>query len=271
VFPPMRGGIFYEHGHRLLASGVGTLTLFYLLAVWRRGVGQRLYAALGLSLVVVQALLGGLTVMMRLPPEVSIAHLGTSMLYFAWTLGANLMVQPMQPSPLRAVPRRLLYVASAGVYLQVLLGAVVRHRGASMRCGYDAVLCLGRALPGDGLQWLQTSHRLLALLVAGLVLVATLPVIKQARSQGRRGLRQLGIAAHALVCSQVLMGVLVIKTGVNLHVVTTHLALGALLWGCMVLLSLSCGAPSVARRDRRAAATEHAALGAQPHEPSGAC
>src|SRR5687767_8079859 len=76
LMPPMVGGIFYEHGHRMVASFVGLLTL--ILAVWvsrresRRGVRRLAWVALGA--VCVQGLLGGLTVLFFTPLPISVAH-----------------------------------------------------------------------------------------------------------------------------------------------------------------------------------------------------
>src|SRR5688500_4894341 len=87
VFPPMRGGILYEHSHRLLASAVGLVTLVVATLTWRRPDPRlRILAALGVALVIFQGCLGGLTVLLRLPPIISVAHLATSMVFFAWTL-----------------------------------------------------------------------------------------------------------------------------------------------------------------------------------------
>jgi len=82
--PPMVGNIFYEHGHRLVAATVGLLTL--ALALWtaraeaRRGVRRLAWACL--AAVVAQGLLGGLTVLLLLPPSVSIAHAVLAQTYF---------------------------------------------------------------------------------------------------------------------------------------------------------------------------------------------
>ena len=243
AFPLMQGGVLYEHGHRLLAGAVALLTASFLAAVWPCGNRLRAFGALGLALVLIQALLGGLTVVLRLPPAVSIAHLGTSMAFFAWTLCANVVVRETRAAPLSlsCTQQRLVFWASIGVYSQLLLGAVVRHRAASMSCGYDALWCAGQLWPQSGLQWLQTAHRLWGIIVAGLVVQSTLPVLRQARLHGRVWLRRLGLATHLLVLLQIAMGILVVKTGVQLHVVTTHLGLGALLWGSMVALYLHAG------------------------------
>src|SRR5258708_39305040 len=69
LMPPMVGGVFYEHGHRMAAATVGLLTL--ALAIWtttderRTGVRRLAWAALAAG--VAQGFLGGLTVLHPLP------------------------------------------------------------------------------------------------------------------------------------------------------------------------------------------------------------
>src|ERR1700742_5051645 len=71
TFPPSKwvGGIFYEHGHRLIASTVGFLTI--VLAAWLWRVDPRRWmkwlGVLALVAVVLQGVLGGLTVLFFLP------------------------------------------------------------------------------------------------------------------------------------------------------------------------------------------------------------
>jgi cytochrome c oxidase assembly protein subunit 15 len=83
------GGIFYEHGHRLIASTVGLLTVVLTVWVWRADPRRwvRWLAAGALGAVVVQGLLGGLTVLLLLPAPVSIGHAGLAQLFFCLTLG----------------------------------------------------------------------------------------------------------------------------------------------------------------------------------------
>ena len=89
-FPEMKGNVFFEHGHRLFASLVGVLTV--ILCGLCFGVvekGQRWGRRLGLlavGLVIFQGVLGGLTVIYKLPTLISLAHLCTSMLFFALVL-----------------------------------------------------------------------------------------------------------------------------------------------------------------------------------------
>src|SRR5947199_8457570 len=74
-FPPMVGGILYEHGHRMAAGAVAALTTALALWTWweepRRSV--RGLAAAALLVIVLQAVLGGVTVLLRLPTAVSVS------------------------------------------------------------------------------------------------------------------------------------------------------------------------------------------------------
>ena len=88
----MVGGIFYEHGHRLIASTVGFLTI--ILAVWLwwadpRGWVRRL-GFIALAAVILQGVLGGLTVIYLLPPPISIGHAGLAQIFFCLTVSLAL-------------------------------------------------------------------------------------------------------------------------------------------------------------------------------------
>ena len=76
VFPPMVGGVLYEHGHRMVAAFVGmlTVTLVVLYTRWEPRRWVRWLARGALAAVILQGLLGGLTVLLRLPTAVSVAH-----------------------------------------------------------------------------------------------------------------------------------------------------------------------------------------------------
>src|SRR5215210_3257717 len=87
-FPKMVGNLYWEHGHRMIAASVGFLTI--LLAIFlqvreRRSWVKRL-GWIALGLVIVQGLLGGLTVKLSLPVTVSSAHGTLAQLFFLTTV-----------------------------------------------------------------------------------------------------------------------------------------------------------------------------------------
>ena len=88
VMPQMTGGVLFEHGHRMVATFVGLLTIGLVICLsraekraWMRRLG---WVALGA--VIVQGLLGGLTVLLLLPPPVSVAHACLAQLFFSTTV-----------------------------------------------------------------------------------------------------------------------------------------------------------------------------------------
>jgi heme a synthase len=136
--PPMVGGIFYEHGHRMIAASVGLLSI--VLAVWLWRVETRRWVRwLGLAAVgavIAQGILGGLTVLFFLPPAVSSAHAVLAQLFFCTILSIALFTsawwQRTQPLAGDAgTPRihSLAALTAAAVLVQLVLGAALRHKG----------------------------------------------------------------------------------------------------------------------------------------------
>jgi heme A synthase len=241
VFPEMRGGVLYEHGHRLAALAVAFLTvaLAALVFRFRSGRGLRLMAAGAVLLVGVQAGLGALTVIFRLPLLVSASHLATSMAFFSLVILLAHRLRPEGPrAPAR--PRALVGLAAAAVYLQIVLGALVRHTGAALACGTDLLLCEGRLWPAWGPAQLHMAHRLAGLAVAALVVAAGLRAWR-AGAGGPPLRRRLALAAPLLVVAQVGLGLLTVASYVALPVVSLHLATGAALLADLLVLFLLLG------------------------------
>src|SRR6202008_3868948 len=87
-FPRMVGNLFWEHGHRMVATTVGLLTIvltIYILRKEKRRWGRRL-GVFALLAVIAQGLLGGLTVKLMLPLIVSAAHATLAQLFFCTTV-----------------------------------------------------------------------------------------------------------------------------------------------------------------------------------------
>jgi protoheme IX farnesyltransferase len=186
-FPPMVGGIRYEHTHRMIAAVVGLMIVALAAWLWkaepRRWVRWLGYAAAGG--VVLQAFLGGLTVLLMLPPAVSIAHASLGPSVFVLTVLVAAATSGPEGIPLfvasRAVHRWSLLAALAAA-AQLLFGAVLRHtgRGLALHVAGAALLALaaagcwrsvGRQRAASGVLCAGT-HRLLGLLIAQLALGA---------------------------------------------------------------------------------------------------
>ena len=184
-------------------------------------------AAGALGLVIFQGLLGGLTVLYRLPTLVLVMHLGTSMLF----LSLAIVLAVRQPQ--LAVPRGLLWLTAAAIYVQILLGATVRHTGAGLVC-VDLPFCRGALWPSavHPMVHLHMAHRAFAFVVLGLVVWSSLRVARSSRGP----IRALAWAAPGLVLVQIALGILTIVTFKDLLPVTAHLLVAALLLADYVAL-----------------------------------
>jgi heme a synthase len=137
VMPPMTGGVFFEHGHRMVATSVGLLTIGLVILLMRREerAWMRRLGWVALGAVVVQGLLGGLTVLLLLPPAVSVAHACLAQLFFSTTVAMALFTSPSWEQGPDLVSdygwpsmRALAIVTPAAVLTQIALGAGFRHR-----------------------------------------------------------------------------------------------------------------------------------------------
>jgi cytochrome c oxidase assembly protein subunit 15 len=137
----MVGGVLYEHGHRMIAGFTILLTLgivIYTLAVDRRGWMKKL--AIGaFGTIIVQAILGGVTVLNFLPPAVSTAHALVGQTFFAIAVSIALLTGRKYTGEVErtAVDRRqpsliaLTLLSVLVLYVQLVLGGMFRHKGMS--------------------------------------------------------------------------------------------------------------------------------------------
>lgn len=243
LMPPMVGGIFYEHGHRMIASFVGFLTLVQAAWIWavepRAWVRRLAFVALGA--VICQGILGGLTVLYYLPTPISVAHACLAQAFFCLTIILAVVLSPSWQAPV-SEPRpstspRFPVVAAGVIYLQLILGAVMRHTRAGLAIP-DFPLALGQVIPpfdAPGVA-IHFAHRVGALVVTAVLLSLAWTLSRDPTARGR--LRTLGLAAAGGVALQVSLGAATVLTGKAPIVTSLHVATGAALLGLLVLTSL---------------------------------
>jgi heme A synthase len=253
----------------LPALGVALVAIGYAAFGWaiaRARETDGKLAGAALALVIFQGLLGGLTVIYRLPSLVLVMHLGTSMLLLSLMLvialraglgqreaglgPARAGLRPQASglglgasrfgrageSPRPAAPRAILWLTTAAVYLQILLGATVRHTGAGLVCT-DLPYCRGALWPAGvhPMVHLHMAHRAFALLVLALVAWSSVRIAREARGY----VRLLALLSPALVLLQIGLGVASIVTFKAIVPLTAHLLVGALLLADEVALLAS--------------------------------
>jgi heme o synthase len=277
LMPPMVGGILYEHGHRMVAALVSFfvgLQMGVLLWGEKRKAVRRLGVA-AFAAILAQALLGGLTVLFLLPPAVSSAHAGLAQIVFAltasiaWTTSrswrSGAIVEAVSAPDAEALNRafRLASLAALATYVQILLGAVMRHTGAGLAIP-DFPLSFGHLVPtaaelarrGAAIAF---AHRAFAL-VAALCVLAALVAAWRLRDRVPV-LASLTAAWGSALGLQLVLGALSVWTKKAVPVTAAHLAVGGLLWVSAVLVALTLGRA-------RARARALAAGGALPGRPA---
>ncbi len=244
----MVGGILYEHGHRMIASVVGCLTIGLAVWLWLRD-ERRWVKRLGLVAVVavtLQGLLGGITVLYFLPAPVSIGHAALAQIFFCLTVSLALFTSPGWRSGRPAVDdrtlRRFAVATAALVYVQILAGATMRHVGAGLAIP-DFPLAFGGLIPPewtDGIA-VHFAHRMGAVIVSIAVLATTTHVWRHHRSQ--RELRRPALLMPIIAAVQITLGGLAVLSGLAVTINTAHVATGAALLSTSLVLALRTSQP----------------------------
>jgi cytochrome c oxidase assembly protein subunit 15 len=247
TFPPSKwvGGIFYEHGHRLIASGVGFLTIILAAWLWLKE-SRRWLAWTGVAAVatvVAQGVLGGLTVIFFLPAAVSTAHAGLAEIFFCLTIAIALFTSPgwIEGYGVRnlddVILRRLATTTTVLIYAQILMGATMRHTGAGLAIP-DFPLMFGRLVPDhwDPKIAIHFAHRVGAVIVT-LAIVATTGYVWR-HDRRNRGLTRPAALLPALVAVQVTLGALTVLSRRDVWINSLHVVCGALVLTTSLVLTL---------------------------------
>ena len=252
TFPPSKwvGGILYEHGHRLIATTVGLLTIVLAAWLWVRD-PRRWMKWLGvgaLGAVVAQGVLGGLTVLFYLPASISTAHAGLAEIFFCSVVSIALFTSPgwmagyetsvrVEPDGAERRLRAFATTATVVIYAQILVGATMRHTGAGLAIP-DFPLMLGGIIPPrwDPKIAVHFAHRVGALVVIGAVVSAALLV--RSHLSKRRELTRPATLLAALTALQATLGALTVVSGLNTWINSVHVVCGALVLTTSLVLTL---------------------------------
>jgi cytochrome c oxidase assembly protein subunit 15 len=233
LMPPMEGNIFYEHGHRMVATTVGLLTIG--MAIWlMRAERRRWLRNLGwiaLAAVVAQGVLGGMTVIFMLPKPVSIGHACLAQLFFSTTVAVALFTSESWSRGAHVVDNAgapplhwLALAAACCVFVQLALGASARHQAIGI-------------LP----------HVIGALVATGMVLWVSVRVLM--RHAGHDALRRSALALLSITFFQVFLGIAAYMSRlataeapqpmpIMVGFTVAHVAVGALTLASSVVLAI---------------------------------
>lgn len=258
--PEMSGGVFYEHGHRMIAASVGFLTIILNVWLWKaeRRLWVRGLGLVALGSVITQGILGGLTVLFYLPPPISVLHASMAPLFFSMILTLTVVTSRGWEQFTRSLREgfqaisegsgselRWAIASSVAVYFQYVLGAAVRHSGTVN--GTKGAVLVTSAL---------VSHIVGAVVLVGVVLFASVMIIRRVQEPG---VARLAYMKLSLLFVQLFLGFgaylvridpanQVQPTLGRIWVTTSHLAVGALLLATSLILALRLAQQSALRR-----------------------
>ena len=232
MMPPMVGGIRYEHTHRLIASLVGLMTLG--LTVWTLFVEQRRWvrrlAIVSFGAVVLQGILGGLTVLYLLPAPISIFHACLAQTFLALIVSLAFVTSREWLATVSykgdlSKLKHLLFLVAGFIYLQLILGATLRH---------------------THLDFLAIPHIIVAFLVLIHVSLVLVHVLKEHEGEKKLTRPAIGLAFLALFQISLGMGAFVYRimfsqtqtTFGKIFFLTGHQALGSVFLATAVFFIL---------------------------------
>jgi len=266
LFPPMVGGIFYEHSHRMVASLVGFLTLCLAVCLARvekrRWVKYLGFAAL--AVVILQGLLGGITVLFLLPKPISISHGILAQTFFiltiiiAYSQSAERLNREIKGSP--EPVSKILWDCSiifALIYVQLIIGAIMRHTSSGLAIP-DFPQMGGSFLPGFdekmliNINWhrfqmnlpsvimpqimIHFGHRLWAGLILIWVVVLTIKTFRYYTQEHQ--MFKTVLILDAIILIQVGLGIATVLSEKFYTITSAHVATGALALGFITFLLL---------------------------------
>ena len=240
LLPPLDLHAIIEYSHRTtasLTSGLVVLTAAVAWLAWRKRRDLVIPASVALGLLIVQVVLGAITVRLELPPMIVLAHLATAMAL----LGAVCVtaVAALIPAPAGTVDRssiRWTLLAAGGTYLLIISGSLVVGSGASGSCDAWPLCGGGFSFGFDGLPAIQLLHRGAAAVIGLLIVFSLVSVLARHRRQPAvRATVALTLAALAF---QVAVGAAVVSLQLPASLRGLHLALASAVWAGTVILAV---------------------------------
>src|SRR5215469_1556611 len=245
--------VFLEQFHRFTAATVSILIvlLFIGIIAWARK--DRLLLTLAIAapvLLAIQIVLGGLTVLWKLPPQIITAHLGTALAIFAIVITIAVLCgkparrrdsfdksgsYPSLEHPAKTRKFAQLAITNALlVYILMLLGSYVTGSGAALACpGWPLCTPASWAI-SNHLADINILHRVYAVFVGLVTLWTVISALRRWRVA--RGQAIVALVGGLLFVYQAIVGGLIVLLKEPAFVAGLHLALATAVWGTLVLL-----------------------------------
>jgi len=256
LLPPLNLHAIIEYSHRTTASLTSALVLLTAAVAWLAWRKRRdlvIPATVALGLLIVQVILGAITVRLELPPMIVLAHLATAMaLLGAVCVTAVAALTPAPAGAIDRVARRRMLLAAGGTYLLLISGSLVVGSAASGACNAWPLCGGGFSLTFDGLPAIQLLHRVIAGVIGLLIILSLAAVL--ARHRRHAAVRATVALTLAALAFQVVVGAAVVTLRLPAALRGLHLALASAVWAGTVILAVIVGRlsphPALPQRER---------------------
>ncbi|CEA02498.1 Heme A synthase [Metalysinibacillus saudimassiliensis] len=242
--------VIIEFSHRLVTGAVSFFILGLTIWTWR-SLGHirevKFLGFLAMFFLIAQALIGAAQVLWGQGDFILALHFGISLISFASVLLLTLIVfevdKKFDADNVRIGPNLKWHTIGITIYsyLVVYTGALVRHTDSSLICP-DWPFCYNEdpfRLPDNMYEWVQMGHRFAVLIFFVWIVYITWIAIKHYKNQP---VVYWGwIIAFVLVILQIVAGLFVVSTRLNLIVSLFHSLFITLLFGllCYMILLVS--------------------------------
>ena len=244
IIPPFSVPTMIEYSHRLSASVLSLFVAATTVLAWMhlRDNPVALRSAIAaLVLVIVAAILGGITVLTELEWWVVLFHLGIAELLLASLIVAAISGwnrgragEPVFISIPNSATQKLAVAAVVGTFILILSGSYMVGYGAGTSCA-TWPLCRGSFWPDDAAAYLiHMGHRYIAALVGLIVLAAAWHVIRTLPDNPPARLAAVGVVLA--FAAQIVVGAAVIWTAFGADFKAVHLSVATLVWAALVTM-----------------------------------
>ena len=246
VLPSTDAATPIEYSHRMVAAITGLLIFATALVIWRSHRSERWLlrpVTIAVFLLIVQVVLGGITVQTELNDGLVMAHLAVAEALLAVMIVVSVVTWSGLPSVTRSESGQrhkmqrptLVLMAGVATFGLILTGAYVQASGATGACGDSWPLCDGELLPGGRLAMIHMLHRILSLAVG----VAIVAGVLQAWSLRDRQpfLKIAALAVAGLFVAQMAVGGINVLMAFNQATNVLHISAATAVWASLVLLA----------------------------------
>ncbi len=243
VIPSSDPATLIEYSHRMVAAVTGLIIVVTGFVIWRSHRKERsltIPIVLAILLLIVQVILGWITVRTELNEWLVMAHLTVAqsvlgLMILVTVVGVSLRnPRTGEAASISTTARNTFIAALVATFAVILSGAYTQATGATGACGDSWPLCSGSLFPDTFLEGVHMGHRLLTIVAVPIIVAAA----NQAYNLRRQipGINRLAPLFIALFVGQIVVGGVNVMLGFHRATNVMHLAAATFVWAALVLL-----------------------------------